>query len=65
MSNIEGACGVSMQDALSNKDTYGKFGTGIMVKEVDCGVDERVKHGTLRWCRHVMKLNEEGLVKSV
>lgn len=34
----------------------------MMAEAVDCGVTGWVKHGTLRWSRHVMRKNEIDLL---
>ncbi len=38
MSYIKGTCGVSRWDGESYESMYDRFGTGVTVKGVDCGV---------------------------
>ncbi len=58
MSYMRGACNVSRWDRESNEDTYGRFGMSESGVGLDCRVVEWVKRSMLRWCRHVMRMNE-------
>lgn len=44
---------------------YEWFGMGVTVKGVVCGVMEWVKRGVLRWFEHMMRMEENGFMKSV
>ncbi len=62
---LRGACGVSRWDRESNGETYGRFGMSITAVGMDCGVVEWVKRSTLRWYRHMMRMNECDFAKRV
>ncbi len=62
---MRGACGVSRLDRESNEDTYGRFGMSESAVGMDCRVVEWVKQSTLRWCGHVMRMNECDFTKRV
>ena len=49
---------MSRWDEESNQNVYEYLGKGAAPKETHCGVDEWIKHGTLRWFRNVMRMNE-------
>ncbi len=65
MSYMRVACGVSRWDRESNEDTYGRFGMSETAVGMNCGVVEWVKRSTLRWYRHVMRMNECDFTKTV
>ncbi len=62
-SYLRSACGVSKWDGESNESVCETFSMGMTAEEVDCGVVEWVKCGTLRWFGYVPRVNEYHFVK--
>ena len=48
---------MSRRDVESNENVYENFDMSAIAKGIVCGTVERVKHGTLRWFGHVMRVS--------
>ncbi len=56
MSYLRSACGLNWMDGESNENVYGKFGMSFKSEGMNCEVVEVVKHSTLKWFGHLVRM---------